>query len=52
MHFRLKLGWSQRTSSLDKPTQSEQISTDEHKKILEVIEKAEAEERAEKKRVK
>ena len=45
------MGWSQRTSSLNQPKQSKQISTDEHKKILEVIEKAEAEERAEKKRV-
>ena len=43
------MGWSLRTSSKSNPP--EQISADEHKKILEVIEKAKAEERSEMKRV-
>ena len=49
--FRLHSGWSVKTANLDKWRQPDPMSTDEHEKILEVIEKAEAMERAEMQRV-
>ena len=49
--FRLQSGWSVKTANLDKWRQPDPMSTDEHEKILEVIEKAEAMERAEMQRV-
>ena len=49
--FRLHSGWSVKTANLDKWKQPDPMSTDEHEKILEVIEKAEAMERAEMQRV-
>ena len=48
---RLHSGWSVKTANLDKWKQPDPMSTDEHEKILEVIEKAEAMERAEMQRV-
>ena len=48
---RLHSGWSVETANLDKWRQPDPMSTDEHEKILEVIEKAEAMERAEMQRV-
>ena len=50
-YFRLHSGWSVKTANLDKWKQPDPMSTDEHEKILEVIEKAEAMERAEMQRV-
>ena len=50
-YFRLHSGWSVKTANLDKWRQPDPMSTDEHEKILEVIEKAEAMERAEMQRV-
>ena len=48
---RLQSGWSVKTAHINQWKQPEPISTDEHDKILQVIEKAEAMERAEMQRV-
>jgi hypothetical protein len=49
--FRLQSGWSVKTANLDKWKQPDPMSDTEHEKILEVIEKAEAMEKAEMQRV-
>ena len=52
LFFRLDAGWSLKTANMNAWTkQPDPMTTEEHQKILEVIEKAEALERAEQERV-